>query len=1291
MILDLATWLDHIKTPGSDAALRWRVYYQANFVDACQKAVIEGEGRAIRAWQNWLSTDDAEYFFTGAAGSQGERHRCCVSAILGFASSVTANPSLSPDDRAADVLRAHPCLSGGQFPAPFWHDLEGTLLGRKQVPIAEARILFPLIIEGVGGESPAVLAEFHVQALASKDGEPFLAPDQILLRDLGPDFASIFGLARDEVSRALGSDVDGRSNVRVSINALDPPDEQKLMRQYQLRGRSAAGALTAGLWSVWQRVAVPQGLVVSIALDADRSGRCMPVGAEIEKAREALRKGLGTLIVAADQPEFLDDWARAYGVTICRVESVEDLIALISGREPAPRQRGDDFPVLADDEIDRLSSAQADREVQRLQEWLFRHALPQQLGRSRRRLNLAEKKRILQCATDRIKSEAPEDFPEVDVESARRAYSNAVGIIAPRVSPEEKIEAVLGMMDLPDTGQSFASTLHQPNLMRMDEDTRQTLSTTAAGRLESFRPWLDGRLGPASVDPLDYAARIRSQTAKVMDLSVAELLNAAGSFVLSFMEVTGSPFEDELAEEVEEGLRDVDPDDLRLLVISAYTLAWEYAAYGEALVGGVPLSAATDQDLSRGAFELEEGLRVFQIVNNVAVADWHERFFSRRVVPEIRAAAERGADPLAALIRNFSGRLSAEIVDELTHLLDAGIAPGTVAERFIQEETDRLAWMRSVSGKDFFTSVLDDKGKVGAPDGDNEQRGVRLRRVAKPFAETAAEAFGRFEWRRSAENAQQALELDPDNSDLRALYALSLLENGETGEAKRLVEVALTDKRESPTVLAAAARIYLRMDQPVKALSICRELLQVQPGSFPGNRIAFQAALQHPPALAGAWELFAATVGATKNERDRFAGPLKSFERGGESAQRAFLETVDNRLRRPLSLSQFGLGLAAAQDGFFGNAEQMFFTCGLLQPGNPVLCLWRARNLCVLHSAFLPDSEGREISVKLLETAIRVIGTVDNPDRNLIGLVDQLQLVIANDAASRHELSVGEADALETYEPLIPRQEQATALLDLEFLATHVSTLATALAGDGRLESAARLYENMASEVPDVAGVQQLADRDLSRFPKARALVKKALQKRARKTSSGPRRAADRPSGDSSRATNETSQRAHAPTEVIPIDLSYTPTHFWIRWDADATPGELGIDNEVVRKEMGWMGEVLTRTNAAWPCVTVGLTDRGQQLLGDLIQVRLPPAGTRVHPFREIGEVRSHLHRTALLLPIDGLVVGTNGDTVSTPGLANREPYDRGWLVKAMVRDPRFLIEGTLSADEYRSLIREGR
>ena len=85
--------------------------------------------------------------------------------------------------------------------------------------------------------------------------------------------------------------------------------------------------------------------------------------------------------------------------------------------------------------------------------------------------------------------------------------------------------------------------------------------------------------------------------------------------------------------------------------------------------------------------------------------------------------------------------------------------------------------------------------------------------------------------------------------------------------------------------------------------------------------------------------------------------------------------------------------------------------------------------------------------------------------------------------------------------------------------------------------------------------------------------------------------------------------------------------------------------------------------------VTVGMTAVAGAMAGQIVAITPKRAGRKVVPGRSCATVESGKWVGPAKLLSGGEVVEVNQDIVSSPSLANTDPYASGWLLKVKVDD----------------------
>ncbi len=102
--------------------------------------------------------------------------------------------------------------------------------------------------------------------------------------------------------------------------------------------------------------------------------------------------------------------------------------------------------------------------------------------------------------------------------------------------------------------------------------------------------------------------------------------------------------------------------------------------------------------------------------------------------------------------------------------------------------------------------------------------------------------------------------------------------------------------------------------------------------------------------------------------------------------------------------------------------------------------------------------------------------------------------------------------------------------------------------------------------------------------------------------------------------------------------------------------------------------------------VVIGITDHGQQQLGEIVYVELPNVGDKISKDDPFGVIESVTAETELYAPVSGTVIEVNEELPQSPEIINEDPYGDGWLVKVELGDPSEIDE-LLDAKEYEELI----
>jgi glycine cleavage system H protein len=100
----------------------------------------------------------------------------------------------------------------------------------------------------------------------------------------------------------------------------------------------------------------------------------------------------------------------------------------------------------------------------------------------------------------------------------------------------------------------------------------------------------------------------------------------------------------------------------------------------------------------------------------------------------------------------------------------------------------------------------------------------------------------------------------------------------------------------------------------------------------------------------------------------------------------------------------------------------------------------------------------------------------------------------------------------------------------------------------------------------------------------------------------------------------------------------------------------------------------------------VGITEYAQGELGDVVFVELPEIGRQLRAGEPFGTVEAVKAVSDLYSPVTGTVKDVNKEIQDSPELVNKEPYERGWMIKISIDKPAEL-DALLDAEAYKKLV----
>lgn len=103
----------------------------------------------------------------------------------------------------------------------------------------------------------------------------------------------------------------------------------------------------------------------------------------------------------------------------------------------------------------------------------------------------------------------------------------------------------------------------------------------------------------------------------------------------------------------------------------------------------------------------------------------------------------------------------------------------------------------------------------------------------------------------------------------------------------------------------------------------------------------------------------------------------------------------------------------------------------------------------------------------------------------------------------------------------------------------------------------------------------------------------------------------------------------------------------------------------------------------------IGISDQGQDSIGEIIAVELPDVGDSIEKGEPFGELESVRTVRELVAPVNGTVRAVNGELEDHPSLANEDPYHEGWLIEVELADESEL-EDLMAAEDYEEFVAGG-
>ncbi len=122
----------------------------------------------------------------------------------------------------------------------------------------------------------------------------------------------------------------------------------------------------------------------------------------------------------------------------------------------------------------------------------------------------------------------------------------------------------------------------------------------------------------------------------------------------------------------------------------------------------------------------------------------------------------------------------------------------------------------------------------------------------------------------------------------------------------------------------------------------------------------------------------------------------------------------------------------------------------------------------------------------------------------------------------------------------------------------------------------------------------------------------------------------------------------------VPANLKYTKDHEWLKVEG---------------------GEAL-----------VGITDFAQHELGDIVFIEVETVGETLDKHESFGTIEAVKTVSDMFMPVSGEVLEFNDLLTTNPETINKDPYDKGWVVRIRLTNPAEVAE-LLDAAQYEAQI----
>ena len=106
------------------------------------------------------------------------------------------------------------------------------------------------------------------------------------------------------------------------------------------------------------------------------------------------------------------------------------------------------------------------------------------------------------------------------------------------------------------------------------------------------------------------------------------------------------------------------------------------------------------------------------------------------------------------------------------------------------------------------------------------------------------------------------------------------------------------------------------------------------------------------------------------------------------------------------------------------------------------------------------------------------------------------------------------------------------------------------------------------------------------------------------------------------------------------------------------------------------------------PTVRLGVSDYGQEQLGESLSAALCEGGKFLEPGDTFSELESQKTVVELPSPVTGTVRAVNEAIRDDPSVINVDPYGKAWIVEVEIEEPEEL-ERLMNGEEYETFVEE--